>query len=159
MDVIKGQTPEMQQERNQLAAEFANTPKVKAMVEQYKNHELPQNRDDIVQAQERYAADIDFNKQQSPQYAPAPLNDSLYQTGEFERIQGHAAQGNAEIRQDVLHEEQTHNASSVPSIDIEQARADAKAAHALIKPDSRSDDEKLAETVRQSSPFNTGPKM
>lgn len=159
MAVIRGQTPEMQQERTKLAAEFTNSPEVKAIAEQYKNAALPQNRDDIMQAQERYAADIDVNKQQSPHYAPAPLNESLYQTGEFERIQGHAAQGNAEIRQDVLHEEQTHNASSVPSIDMEQARADAKAAHALIPSDNRSNDEKMAETVRQSSPFNTGPKM
>ncbi|MEM6250473.1 conjugal transfer mating-pair stabilization protein TraG [Shewanella vaxholmensis] len=161
MDVIKGQTPEMQQERNQLAAEFVNSPEVKAMVEQYKNHELPQNRDDIIQTQERYAADIDFNKQQSPQYAPAPLNDSLYQTGEFERIQGHAAQGNTEIMQDVWSAESKHVPANLPTIDREQARAEAEAAHALVQipQDNRSDDEKMAETVRQSSPFNTGPKM
>jgi conjugal transfer mating pair stabilization protein TraG len=165
MDVIKGETPHAIETRNQLVEEFANSPEVKAMAEQYKNHEFPQNRDDIVQAQERYASDIDVNKQQSPHYAPAPLNESLYQTGEFERIQGHAAQGNAEIRQDVWKEERDHTPSNVQSIDMEQARADAKAAHALIpsdnliQPDSRSDDEKMAETVRQSSPFNTGPKM
>ena len=159
MDVIKGETPQAIETRNQLVEEFANSPEVKAMAEQYKNHEFPQNRDDIVQAQERYASDIDVNKQQSPHYAPAPLNESLYQSGEFERIQGHAAQGNAEIRQDVWKEERDHTPSNVQSIDMEQARADAKAAHALIPQDNRSDDEKMAETVRQSSPFNTGPKM
>lgn len=298
MDVIKGQTPEMQQERTRLATAFTNSPEVKAIAEQYKNDALPQNRDEIVQAQARYAADIDMNKQQTPNYAAAPLNESLYQTGdrehisnpaastavsslapaqfndhltqtgaepvrdsaaygdtnmrqevlneplpndnhtasaaptamsshapaplndhltqtgaepirdsaahgdthlrqevlneplnpndnhtasaaptpvsppapaphnerlyqasEFERIQGLAAQGNTEIRQDVLKEEQRHNAASVPIIDREQARADAEAAYALKKPDQRSDDEKVADTVRQSSPFHTGPKM
>lgn len=158
--IIKGETKEDQQTRNELLSTFSNSPEVKAMVEQYKNHELPQSRDDIMQAQERYAADIDINKQQSPHYAPSPLNDSLYQTGEYERIGGHAAQGNTEIMQDVWSTESKHVPANLPTIDREQARAEAEAAHALVQipQDNRSDDEKMAETVRQSSPF-TGPKM
>lgn len=161
MEVIKGETPHAEEIRNQLAADFANSPQIKAIAEQYMKHELPQNRDDILQAQERFISDIDINKQQSQHYAPSTLNDSLYQTGEYERITGHAEQGNSEIRQDVWNEERDHTPSHVPSINTEEAKADAEAAHSLIQPQSnnKSDDEKMVETIRQSSPFNTGPKM
>lgn len=161
MEIIKGETPKAEEIRNQLAADFANSPQIKAIAEQYINNELPQNRHDILQAQERYVADIDVNKQQSPNYAPAPLNESLYQTSEYERITEHAVQGNSEIRQDVLSGESEHTPSHVPSIDIEKARADAEAAHEIIKTksDNRSDDEKMADVMRHSSPFNGGPKM
>jgi conjugal transfer mating pair stabilization protein TraG len=160
--IIKGDTRQDKKDRDEFIQSFSDTPEVKAMTEQYINHELPQNRDDILQAQEHYAVDIDVNKQQTSHYASSPLNDSLYQAGEHDRISNHAAQGNTEIRQDVWTEERKHIPDIVPTIDHDKARADAEAAHEILQPqvgESLNKDEQMTAALRESSPFNTGPKM
>lgn len=165
MAVIKGETEENKGIRSELLAAFTSSPEVKAMAEQYRHNELPQSREDILLAQQQYSEAIDERKQQSAIYAPSPLNDSLYDHSQYQRIQGHAAQGNSEIMQDVWRGEDKHVPANLPTLDMEQAKTEAEAAHALIQPEApqlgkaQSDDEKMAETVRKSNAFNSGPKM
>ncbi|MGL5667261.1 MAG: conjugal transfer protein TraG N-terminal domain-containing protein, partial [Shewanella sp.] len=165
MEVIKGETEDNKGIRSELLAAFTSSPEVKAMAEQYRHNELPQSREDILLAKQQYSEAIDERKQQSAMYAPSPLNDSLYDHSQYQRIQGHAAQGNSEIMQDVWRGEDKHVPANLPTLDMEQAKTEAEAAHALIQPEApqlgkaQSDDEKMAETVRKSNAFNSGPKM
>lgn len=165
MEVIKGETEENKAIRSELLAAFTSSPEVKALAEQYRHNELPQSREDILRAQQQYSEAIDERKQQSAMYAASPLNDSLYDHSQYQRIQGHAAQGNSEIMQDVWRSEDKHVPANLPTLDMEKAKAEAEAAHALIQPEApqlgktQSDDEKMAETVRKSNAFNSEPKM
>lgn len=162
-DIIKGTTPEHAGIRSELLESFGNSDEVKAMAEQYKNHELPQNHEDIVRAKQEYADAIDERKQQTHNYLPPETHqgannnagrtsENLYQPDEKTRIEGLASQGVQEIRDDVLKEERQHPPSHVPTIDKEQARADAEAKHALIKPQSMDD------TLRHANSLNPDSK-
>jgi len=174
-DIIAGETQGDKATRTQLTQDFINSDEVKTIAAQYMNNDLPQSPADIARAQQQYADAIDENKQQTRDVQPftnhlldenaGNIPQHIYDQSEQNRIAGQASQGVQEIREDTWAEEPNHTPSVVPTIDKTQALTDAEAKHALvpeIEPQlgkAMSEEAKMDEAIRDSSPFSSGPKM
>ncbi|MCL1064305.1 conjugal transfer mating pair stabilization protein TraG [Shewanella benthica] len=175
MAIIKGETAGTKAQRTELLEQFSQSDGIKDIAAQYANESIPQNRDDVMQAHQQQADNLNFNKIQTDNYIPRASENMLqagmdepqpryYSQGAQDQITATASQGQREILDDVHVEERNHTPASVTAIDKEQARADAEIEHSLtnIMTSQKQDqavDEQLEQIKRESSPFSPGNKL
>lgn len=172
--VIKGETGSNKAIRAELLQAFSSSTDIKAIAAQYTNNEQLNSDEALARVTQQYTEVVDPNRQQSDHYAavldePTLLHGAqqdpmarLYHPHEAARIHHHVAQGHTGIATEVRTQAHDHMPASIPSIDKQQAIRQAEAEYALIPPkmgQELNDDEKLAEVLRQSSPFHTGNKF
>ena len=172
--IIHGETAQNQALREQYLQQFIQSDEVKAYAAQLANDDLPQGHNDVKNSYQA-PPPVDFNKVQQDNIShqgsidilsrnsSEPIND-YYAQAQYERINGAAAQGVTEIRQDVYKEEPQHIHSQVQTIDREQALADAKqeceiVPSAPVLGNAMTEQDKMDKAVRESSPFNPGSKL